>query len=257
MKEAHGRALTVRLGKRVAPTYASLVKLFPAAAFASPRRSTVPLLDYWREPQQRLGEFAAAIGLDLGLPAELSFEFPVRPPKGRGKPSFTDLMISTQDAAVAIEAKFTEPPYQDVRSWLRDPVEVNRSDVLRGWLQLINGAVGCSLQQDSVMALPYQLIHRTASACSVERPTRAVVYLGFGTDSPACYAGDLAALRRLIGDGNGIRLHAVACAVEKLPNFDALEARWQRRDPETADAVRAALISAPLFVFHELRSRAL
>ena len=35
---------------------------------------------------------------------------------GRGKPSYTDLMILAPGTAIAIEGKYTEPAYESVRA---------------------------------------------------------------------------------------------------------------------------------------------
>lgn len=48
--------------------------------------------------------------LDTGGLVELGFEYALPPQRGIGKPSYTDLMICTRASAVAVEAKFLEPP---------------------------------------------------------------------------------------------------------------------------------------------------
>jgi hypothetical protein len=169
----------MRYGDKVVADFEQLVKLLPPDAVASPLRSTVPLVDFWRTPESRLAQLSATIGVALRPPIELCFEYPVPVQRGRGKASFTDLMIIANSAAVAIEAKFTEPRSETVRTWLRDPPQVNRTEVLKGWLDLIRDASGTSLRVADVMGLPYQLVHRTASVCFVAGHVRAVVYQVF------------------------------------------------------------------------------
>lgn len=124
--------VSMRYDDKVVPDFEQLVELSPPDAFASPLRSTVPLVDFWRTPESSLAQLSAAVGVALLPPTDLCFEYPVRVPRGRGKASFTDLMIVACSAVVAIEAKFTEPRYQTVRTWLRDPPEANRSEVVGG-----------------------------------------------------------------------------------------------------------------------------
>src|SRR5690348_8836983 len=96
-----------------------LIGALPTGALASPRRSTVPLLDYWRSPEARIVDLYRRVGiLEPPVEARLHFEYAVPVRAGRGKPSFTDLMIVSTGAAVAIEAKFTEPRYESVGAWL-------------------------------------------------------------------------------------------------------------------------------------------
>jgi hypothetical protein len=58
--------------------------------------------------------------LTVGL---LHFEFTVEPLRGRGTPSYTDLMVQSESLCLAIEAKWTEPIYNSVSSWLHGKVK--------------------------------------------------------------------------------------------------------------------------------------
>ena len=78
---------------------------FPVQEFDSPTRSTIPLLEYWRFPEERMRELTAALRVPLPSGVELNFEYPVSPPRGRGKPSYTDLMVISAEFVMAVEAK--------------------------------------------------------------------------------------------------------------------------------------------------------
>ncbi len=244
-----------RYDDKVVPDFEQLVKLLPADAVASPLRSTVPLVDFWRTPESRLAQLSAAIGVALLPPTDLYFEFPVPVQRGRGKPSFTDLMIIASSAVVAIEAKFTEPPYESVGAWLRDPPEANRSEVLEGWLDLIRRASGTSLSVSNVMGLPYQLVHRTASVCSVSRPVRAVVYQVFGQDPLDYYVNNLSELWLRLDRPAAIGFHVFSCPLNSLPTHKDLVEEWKQRDHHVGDAVRIGLLMGTLFSFGEPASQ--
>src|SRR5262249_54659370 len=154
----------------------------PNGSLASPRRSTVPLLDYWRQPLLRLEHLSDALKAERLDGSTLCFEYAVSVRGGVGKASYTDLMILAQSSAVAIEAKFKEPPYETVEKWLRQPEEPNRRKVLDGWLELIRSTARVRLDSAVISALPYQLIHRLASVCSVDRPTRYLIYQIFAEE---------------------------------------------------------------------------
>ena len=81
-----------------------LLQRLGADAVASPKRSTVPLVDYWRVPEQRLRDLWEQFGVPGPNHAKMHFEHAVPVQRGRGKSSYTDLMILAEDIAVAIEA---------------------------------------------------------------------------------------------------------------------------------------------------------
>src|SRR5205807_9254030 len=113
------------------------VELYGPDEFASPTRSTVPLLSFlergdgaWRS---LLGQIGAA-----NCDTEAHLEFTVKPKQGRGKASHTDVMLIYEGRAVAIEAKWTEPRYDEISAWLnRGSDAQNRRDVMNGWLSLL------------------------------------------------------------------------------------------------------------------------
>ncbi len=237
--------------------FRALVENFPIETFSSPLRSTVALLDFWRVPELRLEEFSRTIGIERIDSAKLFFEFPVPVRRGRGKPSFTDLLIVGENVAMAVEAKFTEPPYEDVRSWLGPTPTDNRIAVLEGWLESVRAVTACRIERVDVLDLPYQLIHRTASACSLSGPRRIVVYqtfecqtLGWVTSSHCIEA--LSALCNLVGGGASLAFRLVTCALEPSSEWRGLKARWESRERDLAEPIRRALIRDSLFSFANL-----
>ncbi len=242
---------TLRYDEKVVPDFEQLVRLLPPHAVASPLRSTVPLVDFWRTPEARLAQLSAAVGVAFNPPIDLCFEFPVRVQRGRGKASFTDLMIIAESTVVAIEAKFTEPRTETVGAWLGEPAQANRSEVLEGWLDLIRRVSGASLRVAHVKDLPYQLIHRSASACAVSPPVPAVVYQVFGERLLDYYVNNLSELWRRLGRTEAIRFHVLSCPLKSLPTHEGLVKRWKQRDRHVGEAVRDALLTGPLFSFGE------
>jgi len=156
------------------PDYHSLIE--QPFDLRSPLRSTVPHLAYWSKPDERLVEMEKMSGLPLHSEPVLAFEYTVPPAKGQGKASHTDLMVISSQAAVGMEAKYTEGDYDLVSAWLGEPPSENKKLVLQYWLDLISSATGCSLTVEQVIDCTYQLVHRTASVCSVRAEKRAVVY---------------------------------------------------------------------------------
>ena len=127
--------ITVWRSQQRAADFGALVALYSDDELASPLRSTVPLLDFWREPSERLGQLARLVGPPtLTGNAELRFEYEVPVQRGQGRASCTDLMIVTDRAAMAIEAKYREPRYPTVPQWVEDGNSEKRREVLEaGW----------------------------------------------------------------------------------------------------------------------------
>jgi hypothetical protein len=144
-----------------------------------------------------------------------------------------------------IEAKFTEPRYESVATWLGRAPTTNRADVLEGWVCAIEAATEASIQRDAVMDLPYQLIHRTASVCCVGRRKRLMVYQVFG-DSPAhYYAEDLGRFAATLAAPERISFLVLGCAWRSTDTYARLEAG----ERGLGEDVLAAMLAGPLLEF--------
>ena len=232
------------------PDWAALVAALDDADLNSPRRSTVPLVAYWRDPIARLTWLQDRVGFPRAPRASFSFEHPVGPPLGRGKPSYTDLMILTPATAVAIEGKYTEPAYESVGAWLREPRDQNRSDVLQGWLRLLTTATGVGLTIDAVLHLPYQLVHRAASACCTDAGHRAVIYQVFNATHSKRYLDELHRLRALVKTPS-LNLAVLSTPAFPTERFSRLLAQWDDGERKMAREVRSALLDEQTFTFTE------
>lgn len=101
------------------------------------------------------------------------FEFPVKPRHARtGRPiarawaSKSDTMLLAPGFRAAGEGKWTETGhrYETVREWL---AKGRSRTVLDGWVADIAGAgaIRPGFDRDGFLDVPYQLVHRAASAC--------------------------------------------------------------------------------------------
>jgi hypothetical protein len=96
---------------------ADAVPLYGGREFESATRSTVPMLSLLMHAPELFDEIVR----QLGFPGDydLFLEYTVRPPKGRGKASHTDVMLRSGGHALAVEGKWTEPMYESVGKWLK------------------------------------------------------------------------------------------------------------------------------------------
>ena len=101
------------------------------------------------------------------------FEYPVEPRHSRtGRPiaralaSMSDAMFLAEGFRAAVEGKWTETGhrYETVREWL---AKGRSRAVLDGWLADLDGAsaIRPGFDRDGFLDVPYQLVHRAASAC--------------------------------------------------------------------------------------------
>jgi hypothetical protein len=240
--------------RRAIADYPSLVDAYGDSNLASPFRSTVPLLAYWRTLGGALADFTAQLHLDLQAPVQLAFEYTVPVQRGRGRASHTDLMLLTKQHAVAIEAKGTEPEYPTVETWLDAEPSDNRQAVLTGWLDLIGRATGVVLSAADVRGCTYQLIHRTASACSPGADTRAVVYHCFDLPSAKVqsYQDQLVRLKGLLNNPEGLIFYLIVTGLKKSQQYRQLQALWQAGNRDLAAQVRHGLLSDTLMRFETL-----
>jgi hypothetical protein len=228
--------ITLKYGHQEIAGFNELLDRYPLNHFNSPKRSTVPLLAFWKE-QGRCLDFFTQLGIPPAAVQDnltLAFEYEVPVQAGKGVPSTTDLMISGNNLIVAVEAKFSESDYETVRQWLRKSQADNRRLVLQGWLDLINRVTGSQLDYSHVLDLPYQAVHRAASACfplawepGVSRVMVYQVFTDPAVQTPKI-AQDLAALGNLI-PAEGLRFACVTVRVEKKSVFCALEERWVKQ----------------------------
>lgn len=235
-------------------SFADLLSQYGDTEFESPLRSTVALLSYWREADTRLPEFASALGLSRRETAELHFEFHVPVQQGTGKPSCTDLLLRSGAESLAIEAKSTEPRYQEVDAWLGGQTNGNRWDVLNGWLNLLNVVTGALLTPDLIQELPYQLIHRAASACHPKEASKWLVYHVFSATSADAdvYRRELASLRYLLGPREPLHIRLAWSESKPRERQSALLDRWSDGERHLSAEVKAGLIAGDLLDFGRL-----
>lgn len=244
---------------------AALVGMFPPGSFASPFRSTVPLVDMVLRAPDRLHAIAVACGAEQS--SSLHFEYRVES-LVRGNPSQTDLMVLGRGRSLAIEAKWTEPRYATVRKRLlarrssltpddmAEAVAANRRAQKRAvssWLEPLARCAPVAVTVENVTDVVYQMIHRAASAC-LAGDSPSLLYLHFHAhDDPRAatlkqYRDDMTKLYSALGRPEGFPFFVVEQPIVPLDSFRGIEGLG-KRVPGTDAAVRAALTDGPLFAF--------
>lgn len=174
----------------------------------SEKTSSLPLADFWypnRNDKQK-NDFLKHIGIDnlITTKADYCFEYPT-PAYENGKfgktlpyskPSMTDLTVFLEDKyRITIEAKYTEfvkdSQYKPLlKQWL-DGKE-HRQSIAQCWIDYIYKSKYGNIEKIEELTrcdfdLPYQFLHRVASACfNCEYPIL-VYQLFYDSDSTADY----------------------------------------------------------------------
>ena len=144
------------------------------------KTSSIPLADFWHP--QRNSKHKKCISRELNIDlsgADYCFEYPTPAYQEGGsgktlqysKSSMTDLMILLPKTQIAIEAKYTEyvndKTYKPIlKEWCQN--QDHRKKIIECWLRYISPYVNERQTADELLdgaSLPYQFLHRTASAC--------------------------------------------------------------------------------------------
>jgi hypothetical protein len=245
--------LHLTVGRPTPNDLAAVLHQLPDTAFERTSRSTIPLLAYWRRPLDRLKEVFESLPASVPPDGVLCFEYPEPSGVTRSKASYSDLMYVSDLGRIAFEAKWTEPRYENVVTWLskgRD--QQHRRRVLDAWLDRIARFTTVRPTADRVSNLVYQLIHRTASACSGDDTSAVVVYQCFSDEGHQHEHvwDDLRALAQALGPTSGLSLCAQRIPVAPTPAYHELARRCERYTPsQRAAAIRLALWEQDLFTF--------
>jgi hypothetical protein len=168
-------------------------------------------------------------------------------------------MVTTDKHALAIEAKWTEPRYETMAKRLRR-ANSNADDsraFIEGWLEFLQPFATTPLHLDDFSETVYQVVHRSASACSLGlQPVLA--YLHFSTPTPTggatCtqYIRDLTAVHELLGSPDRFPFFVIDLPLEPTPAFLEIQG-LKKGQATTGQAVRSALRAGVLFKFGEPR----
>lgn len=229
---------------------------YPQDEFASPTRSTVALVSLLKHGESLWNRITESLGT-ADDSCEVHLEYQVKSPRGRGKPSHTDIMLIQGNRSVAIECKWTEPRYETVANWLtQGESPANRREVMSGWLSLLQPYAHNKLQLDQFSEAVYQTVHRAASACVAGR-IPALAYIQFrplpnGAEVHSTLRGDLDHLYTLLGAPEQFPSWRVEVTLKPTEGFEHIR-NLTKGLPATAQAVRKALCDGALFKFEDFR----
>jgi hypothetical protein len=229
--------------------FETLLWTLPDKEFCNLTRSTIPLLYYWSDPRDRLNFICDKLGVAADSEGALCFEYPVKS-VGRNKPSFTDLMYISEKLALGIEAKSTEPRYEDLKTWIKKgSSSENRRNVIEHWLEIIQKLTRHNSASASVGNLVYQMIHRMASVCSVNAASHKLIYQIFAFEILAIdYEASLRELKSALDPHDMISMYVHEVHLKRTAFFEETNALIAtKNNADRPFIVRDALLNKDLF----------
>lgn len=225
-------------------SYSELINKYGINEFKSPYRSTIPLLAYFITDKWN---YLNLIESSKELIVKCIFEHKTPVKYGKGSPSCTDLMIETKDECISIEAKRTEPPYIKVKKWIGD--SNNRELVLDGWLETICDYINIEINKEEVYELPYQIVHRVAAACSMQKVKAHVAYIGFDITKTRMnyYFSCIDLFNKILK--NKIDFHLFNFQIIKSDEQKELELLWDSGNRNLSERVKVGLKNEILMDF--------
>jgi hypothetical protein len=166
--------IEMRYGKPERQNISEIIDQYSSNSINSVYTSIVPLLQYWKDIDNRIIYYFKKIRINSNHVnhVKVCFEYPT-PSYKSNKCSMTDLMIFCNNSKIAIEGKYTEVKrdYTTVEKW-NDGTD-NRKQVMLHWQNIIQPF---SSKQMDISNLPYQFLHRVASACYQNNSIAYTVY---------------------------------------------------------------------------------
>jgi len=241
--------------------YRTVIDQYSDSELQNLTSSTIPLLSYWKKCDTAVSQLLQQMNIVSAENAKICFEYPVSVTGIRyTKASFSDVMYISNSAAIAIEAKRNEGEYDTVRKWLSMGEDVkHRKDVLNYWLRQVEKVCDKRLSVNNVSDITYQLIHRTASVCSLMDDNRSlnVLYQIFlsrnkkSTDKNkkrVDYESKMREMVRIIGSQGRVKfwIHEVVIGETKFYHDSTDELKrisWKNAKSEKAQFVRKCLLA--------------
>ena len=162
-----------KLGNPHGMTMNQIIDLGNNEHFSKLTCSIIPTVDYWKNPENKI------LTKLMNEKCDICFEYPVSSiPFATA--SYTDVMLISDNIAIAVESKWTEP----IGALCNRQKAKRKDQVQSHWINIINEYLEKKFTLEQFKEIEYQLLHRVASACSLKKEKCIVVYQIFYTDEP-------------------------------------------------------------------------
>lgn len=159
------------LGNPLGMTIDQVIELGNIEHFSKLTCSIIPTIDYWKNLSNKI--LTDIIADDYNI----CFEYPVKSIKNATS-SYTDIMLISDKTNIAIESKWTEK----IGDYCKNQKSKRKNEVQQHWINIISKYIDKALIIEQFSDIEYQLLHRVASACSLNRDNCIVTYQIFYKD---------------------------------------------------------------------------
>jgi len=152
--------------------------------------SIIPTIDYWKNIKNRI------LTELMKEDCDVCFEYPVQS-INNATSSYSDVMLISENTAIAVESKWNE----SVEFLCRDHKAKRKDEVQQHWINIISGYLNKEFNLTQFEEIEYQLLHRVASACYLNKQNCKVVYQIFYTHTrKEDFKNEILKLAHLLGD---------------------------------------------------------
>jgi hypothetical protein len=160
------------LGNPLGITIDQVIEMGNNEHFSKLTCSIIPTIDYWKKVDNKILTDLSSEDYDI------CFEYPVKSIKNATS-SYTDIMLVSDKTNIAIESKWTEK----TGDYCKDQKSKRKNEVQQHWIDIISKYLDKDLIIGQFSDIEYQLLHRVASACSLNKDNCFVTYQIFYKDS--------------------------------------------------------------------------
>lgn len=230
-----------KLGNPEGMTMDQIIDLGNNEHFSKLTCSIIPTIDYWKDENNKI--LTDLINKDC----DICFEYPVSS-ISKATSSYTDIMLISGDTAIAVESKWNEP----TGCLCENQNSKRKDEVQRHWIGIISKFLNKSLFLEDFSKIEYQLLHRTASACSLDKKYCKIVYQIFYVNTlKDSFVNEIKKIQALLADQR-IEFYVDAVKIEFTVIYETLLKEISKLDKtDRINKIKSTIKENELFKFSE------
>lgn len=229
------------IGNPVGITMDQVIDLGNNEHFSKLTCSIIPTIDYWKNINNKI--------LTEIFPGNynICFEYPVKSIT-KAKASYTDIMLISEKSNIAIESKWNE----NIGYYCKNQKSDRKNEVQQHWINIISKYIGKSLSVEQFGEIEYQLLHRVASACSLNKENCIVIYQIFYVEElKKSFINEIDKLKSIL-DSNKIKFYLNSVKVNFTETYKSLRIEINALSKiDRIEKIKNVIKQNDLFVFSD------
>ncbi len=230
------------LGNPKGITMDQVIELGNLEHFSKLTCSIIPTIDYWKNLENKITALLHPDNYDV------CFEYPVKS-INKATSSYTDIMLISDNANIAIESKWTEK----IGVYCEKHDAIRKDEVQKHWIDIISKYIDKKLSLEDFKNIEYQLLHRVASACSLGKKNCFVVYqIFYDKTSNDSFKKEILKLKTLL-DSPKINFYLDNVKIEYNPIYEKLKTdlKGKNTKAEKIELIKNTIKQNNLFHFKD------